>query len=244
MLEETIHANRLEILGKLTATLVHEIRNSLSALKLNLDFLELMRNELPVQANESVGDSIAALSRIEYLVENLLSFSRRETFNKEYYSLNDITSDTLELIKLHAIKKQIRVDRELCPEIPPLYLDRNKIIQVFMNLLTNAVDSCRNDGRIVVKTYLNQSDGRNEIIWEVEDNGRGIKESDQDKIFSDFYTNKKGGTGLGLSVCRKLLDEHNAGLDFQSTYGVGTRFFIRFNQEKMVKEDEAANINN
>ena len=72
-------------------------------------------------------------------------------------------------------------------------------------------------------------DGVKNLYWEVEDNGSGIKDENRSKIFEDFYTSKKHGTGLGLSVCKKLLNEFGAEIDFKSTFGQGTKFFIKFN---------------
>jgi signal transduction histidine kinase len=76
---------------------------------------------------------------------------------------------------------------------------------------------------------MDDTNDRKYICWEIEDNGIGIKDDHKEKIFEDFYTSKKHGTGLGLSVCKNLLNEFNADLDFKSTYGQGSKFFIKFN---------------
>jgi len=81
------------------------------------------------------------------------------------------------------------------------------------------------------------------LIWEIKDNGMGISEENKRNIFQDFYTSKEKGTGLGLSVCKMLLEENQAKIDFESTSGVGTRFFIKFNLELKQENVEIQNTN-
>ncbi len=225
MADDKIQNNKLQILGKLTASLAHEIRNPLSAIKLNINYLQLIENELPAEATESVKTTLEALDRIEYLIENVLSFSRKNINGYKNCSINEVTKSAIEIVEGSATRLNINIDFESDNNIPLLFYDRNKLLQIFLNLLTNAMESCDSGGEIKIKSFINDKDL---VIWEVVDNGVGICENDYDKIFNDFYTNKKKGTGLGLSVCKMLLQEINADLDFESEQGKGARFFIRF----------------
>jgi signal transduction histidine kinase len=120
------------------------------------------------------------------------------------------------------------IETELQPNLPYIYFQKDKLLQVFLNLLTNAIEAENTKNTIFVRTYMDDSDSENTIYWEIEDNGIGIKEENRNRIFEDFYTSKKQGTGLGLSVCKKILNEYNAKLDFTSKYRQGSKFFIKF----------------
>ena len=235
---DTVQDDKLKLLGKLSASLVHDLRNPLSVIKLNLDYLKMVENELPAEANESVVVCLDALERIQYLIDDILTFTRKNFNGKKACSINGITKSAYDIMRTNAERKNIKMVLQLDPSDFVGYYDKSKLLQVFINLITNAIESCNTNGEIKIKTY---SEGANYLIWEIRDNGIGIREENKGKIFQDFYTNKEKGTGLGLSVCKMLLEESNAVLDFESTYGAGTRFFIKFN---LLLEKENAEIQN
>jgi signal transduction histidine kinase len=228
MYQDSILHNKLKLLGKLTAGLLHEIRNPLSAIKLNLDLVKYYEKEIPSEVNESVDDCIKATKRIEDLIENLLSYARRSNNEREKLSLNDVTRKAIHLVNVKASKKSILLDSHLEENIPRLFLNENKLLQVLLNMITNAIDACNNKGKVNIATYSVFVNEKNYLIWEVTDDGIGISEEDQKKIFEDFYTSKPEGTGLGLTVCQSLINEMNASLDFVSEPGAGSKFSIKF----------------
>ncbi len=235
---DTVQDDKLKLLGKLSASLVHDLRNPLSVIKLNLDYLKMVENELPAEANESIDVCLDALERIQYLIEDILTFTRKNFNGKKACSINGITKSAFDIMRINAERKNIKMELELDPSETIGYYDKSKLLQVFINLITNAIESCDKNGEIKIKTYM---EGTDFLIWEIRDNGIGIMEEDKEKVFQDFYTSKEKGTGLGLSVCKMLLEESNAILDFESTYGAGTRFFIKFN---LHLEEENAEIQN
>lgn len=236
MFEEELQNNKMQILGKLAATLVHEIRNPLSAVKLNLDFIKLSSGELPAEINQSVNSCLEAAYRMQSLVENLLGFSRKSTNCDDKNSINDIAEIAVSIMKNNAKIFKIKIEKQFDYGLDDLVFDKNKILQVILNLITNALEASSPSGTINVKTYCETTGEERFYTLEIEDNGVGIKEEDKNKIFGDFYTGKKNGTGLGLSVCKTILDEYNAKLDFESSYGIGSRFFVRFNIPYTEKE--------
>ena len=245
MLSGDIQNNKLHLIGKLTASLIHEIRNPLSVIKLNLDLIK-MEEDLSNDVLESANDSLEATNRIEYMVDSLLSFARVVSHGKEHLSLNKITLDSIELLVVKATKYGVRVTTEFTETLTQIYADKNKLLQVFLNLVTNAIESCdeNNGGEIIIKTFASEENGDKKIIWTVTDNGIGIAQDEQVKIFDDFYTSKENGTGLGLSVCKMLTNEQEAKIDFESEFGVGTTFQITFDENIMRKKYEAQNSNN
>ncbi|MBL1212504.1 MAG: hypothetical protein HND52_03985 [Ignavibacteriae bacterium] len=233
MIDDKIQNNRLELMGRLTASLMHEIRNSLSALNLNLEFLQFYKDDLPKEVNETIDSSIQATDRISKFTENLLHFSKKSEMKFELVSLNQITAEAIDLLKIKARKKNVTIFCDLDESIPNIFVNHNHIFQVCMNLIINAVDACSEKGEVKVRSYKEKTADSNLVVWEVRDNGKGIPEENKEKIFSEFFTNKKNGTGLGLSVCKKLLNNHKAELSFESEAGMGTVFFVKFNPKLM-----------
>jgi signal transduction histidine kinase len=223
-------------MGKLTASLIHEIRNPLSVIKLNLDYLKMINDELNAEVNESVDSSSEALERIERLIETINDFSKKNHLAESLSSVNEITLKAINILKSTANNINVRISYELQDQIPEMFFDKNKLLQIILNLLNNALEACPEGGVINIKTFFNEG---NTLVWQVEDNGVGIAEEEREQIFNEFYTSKREGTGLGLSVCRMLLDEYRSELKFESELGNGSKFYILFNPnilEQMSKQ--------
>jgi len=227
MSEDNIHNNKLCILGKLTASLIHEIRNPLSVIKLNLDFLTIVGSDLSAEISESVDSSKDAVERIQKLIDTINDFSRKNPKSESLSALNEITLKAISILKSTINHLNIKMFYELQENIPNLFFDKNKLLQIILNLLNNAIEACSEGGVIRIKTFFNND---NTPIWQIEDNGVGIAEDVKEKIFNEFYTSKKEGTGLGLSVCKMLLDDYFSELKFESELGHGSKFYIHFNQ--------------
>ena len=238
--ENKVQENKLRLIGKLTASLMHEIRNPLSAIKLNIDYLTLIKDTLPDEALDSIELTKDAVTRIQYLVDNILTFTRKNAREQEFCSINEITKTSVDLLKSSARKRNIKLILELDEKMPFGYFDKNKVLQVFVNLITNSIESSEDGASVYIRTVDNLPDN---IIWEVEDNGSGISDEIKEKIFQDFYTSKVNGTGLGLSVCEMILKQCQAEIDFTSTVGVGTKFIIKFNPNLMKDENEVQDTN-
>ncbi len=223
-LSSEIQNNKLQILGKLAASLAHEIRNPLSALKLNLDYLHLSKDELQSDLVESIEACKEATERIQILMENTLDFARKSQQSLDSYSLVDLYKRAIVLLEGSAKRKNIEFELNVQSEIPLITVDKNKIIQVIVNLINNAIEASNKNGKIETEIYIETS----YLVFSVKDYGVGIKEEDKPKIYNDFYTNKETGTGLGLSVCRTILKEYEAELSFESEEGKGSRFFVKF----------------
>ncbi len=224
-----IQNNKLQILGKLTASLFHEVRNPLSAVKLNLDFIKMYKDELPKEVNESLDDCYEAVTRIQVMIDQMLGFTRKNQIELgKKLDVNKVTEDAIALVSYRSKKQNISFEKYMDESLPYVNFDENKLLQILLNLMTNAVDSVSDKGKIIIRTFKKNSDNKYFVFWEVEDNGSGISEENRDKIFEDFFTNKKHGTGLGLSVCKMLLEEHDAKINFESEVDRGTKFTIQF----------------
>jgi len=221
--------NKLEILGKLTASLAHEMRNPLSAIKLNLAFMKMSSDELPKEVNDSLDDCIQSSDMIESLIESILSFSRKKKEETTQISLNAVTNRAIDLTLPKAHKRRIIIEKDYSDDLPNIDFNHGHLLQVFLNLLGNAVEACEDlTGHIVIRTYVDSDAEDEAIIWKITDNGVGIEEDHKDKIFGEFFTNKETGTGLGLTVTKSIVEEYDAHLSFASKFGEGTTFEVRF----------------
>ncbi|NOX18208.1 MAG: hypothetical protein GXO87_07995 [Chlorobi bacterium] len=220
-----IQNNKLIILGKLLAGITHEIRNPLSAIELELESINLSEQKLEPEITESLKACKEATERIKNIIESTLEFSRRETRGASSHSLNGIAEQTLDLLSAAARKKNVALIRRFGKNLPKIVVNKNKILQATINLVNNGIEACSKGGAVKIQTSV-KKDGT--VKLDVIDNGVGIGKENFDQIFSDFYTNKKGGTGLGLSVCKAIIADQKASIKFTSKLGEGSRFTIEF----------------
>lgn len=221
---DKVQDNKLQVLGKLAASLTHEIKNPLSVLKLNLDYLKMTFEKFDDETKECINNSLEAVELINTLIHSTLDFSKKNTDELGNYDINDIIRKSINITKGNSNRKNINFKLNLTDQLPYLEINHTKVLQVIVNLISNAIDANPDNSEISINSYLNNSN----VILEVIDEGVGINDEYKDKIFDDFFTNKEGGTGLGLGVCKKLLEEHRANLEFKSNKIKGTCFIIKF----------------
>ncbi len=236
-----IQNNKLIILGKLLAGITHEIRNPLSAIELELESIKLSEKALEPDVLESLNACKEATERIKNIIETTLEFSRRETKGTAPHSLNGIAKQTIDLVAAAARKKNVTITTRFGKQLPNIMVNKNKILQVTINIVNNAIEACSKGGEVKIQTSM-KKDGAVKI--DVADNGVGIAKENFDQIFSEFYTNKKGGTGLGLSVCKTIVEDQNAMIKFTSKLGEGSKFTIEFPASITEENHETENTDN
>ncbi len=228
MLEQNmVQMEKLCSLGEIVAGVAHDLNNPLTGIVGYADLL-LMSSE-----SESVHGRVEHImheaERSRVIVQNLLKFARHHGHEKTLQCLNDVIEDTL-LLREHQLNvENIQVVRELCPDLPHSRVDFHELQRVFMNLLNNAQHAFRSvdDGRskkITVRTGV-----ENDVVRvRIEDNGPGIPEESQAKVFDAFYTTKPvgEGTGLGLSVSAEIVHDHGGEISMESEPGKGTAFTV------------------
>lgn len=221
---DKVHNNKLQILGKLAASLSHEIKNPLSVLKLNLDYLKLSKENFDEETNECIDASLEAADIINQLIYNTLDFSRKNKDTFDDCNINSIIDKSISITKGLANKKNIGFVLNLDENLSEIKGNETNILQVFINIISNGIEASNNNSKITINSYQNNG----KVCVEVIDEGIGIKEEDLDKIFDEFYTCKENGTGLGLSVCKSILEVHEAKFDLKNNSDAGTKFKIEF----------------
>jgi PAS domain S-box-containing protein len=227
--DKLVQADKLVLLGQLSAGIAHEIRNPLAAVNLNL---QVLKRKIPedTQEFEHVATALQGVERISKIVEVTLNFSKPAIPDIHGVNLNSIVPTTLELVSTVIRRKEIQVEQKLDEKLPIVSADAKQIQQVLINLVTNAADAIKSKGKIVIRSYKEKIPGRSGgeyAVISISDNGIGIVPEDLSKIFNPFFTRKAEGTGLGLPITQRILHQHNGVIDVESAVGSGTTFYIK-----------------
>ncbi|HAK88944.1 MAG: hypothetical protein A2077_04165 [Nitrospirae bacterium GWC2_46_6] len=211
-------------IGRLASGVAHEINNPLSGIA--LCFKNLMEADLDDSTKERLVHAVNdGLEKIKKIVEQLLDFSRMSVTEKTPVNINDFITRLLVLFNYPASKKEIKVVNDLSGDIPEMLMDENKMAQVFMNILINALQATDMGGTLTIRTRPDNGFCTISIV----DTGIGIPPDILPNIFDPFFTTKDvgEGTGLGLSVSRGIVEQHGGMIEVDSKVGVGTTFTLR-----------------
>lgn len=225
---QLIQAEKMSALGQLAGGLAHEINNPLSGI-LGLTQLVLESTDKNSQNYADLKEIEKAVFRCKKIIVSLLSFSRQEKTRTEPVSINEVIEETLTLCARQMELKHIRINRQLAPALPMVSADFQQLMQVFLNMFTNAKDAMPDGGELGIETRLLKTPGGAEVIMtSISDTGTGISPDIVDRIFDPFFTTKPvgKGTGLGLSVCSGIIHKHNGTIKAQSEPGKGSTFTI------------------
>jgi len=220
--------DKMVSLGHVAAGIAHEIRNPLSGINVFLDGIR--ENFQDPESSDDIKGLItqaqAAAGKIESVVKGVLDFARPST---PHFELTDITAplrDALRLSHVTQRKAGISVVTDLQEGLPPVYIDKHQMEQVIMNLITNAAESLSGSAgerRIDLQTYADQDS----VVIRCADSGCGIRPESREKIFDPFYTTKKDGSGIGLSICERIIADHRGSISVGSSPSGGAEFIIR-----------------
>src|SRR3989440_1039089 len=235
--EQLIQAEKLAAMGQMLAGVAHELNNPLTAI---LGVTELLRD---AEGNEENTNRQRAPARRQArraarIVQNLLEFSRPATPQRKPLDMSTLVERTLQLQDHSLRRNNIQVEFTAQPDLPPVIGDANQLIQVFLNLVSNAeqaIREIRESGRIQLR--LGRIGGH--ICFTVQDDGVGIAPEALPKLFDPFYTTKRpgGGTGLGLSICMSIIREHGGSIDVETLPAGGSAFTVYL---PVAPEEEAA----
>jgi PAS domain S-box-containing protein len=227
-----LHQDKMISLGKLAASVVHELNNPLTGI---LNYIRLMikilgRDSLSTEQIQKfqryLDLSGSEVSRCSEIVSNLLAFSRKPKLEFSEVNINDLLEKSILLSKYKLTLQNIRIKMDLPPKIPEVLGDFNQLQQCLLNLIFNAADAMPDGGSLTVESAFSPHKGLVEI--RVTDTGRGIAREDLSKIFDPFFSTKPEGKGLGLglSVVYAIIDRHKGTISAESTPGKGTVFTI------------------
>lgn len=225
--EELKKSERLATIGKMAAILAHEIRNPLNSIKINTDVLSCIK-DLSETNRKRIQIIQTEINRLENLVKEVLQFSKSITLYKSEFNIRNLIDQII-----HQISPDIEVKRIIIKnnaESIIINADMEKMKQVFLNMLYNAIDAMPESG--IVEIFTEKLKSRVKIF--VKDNGYGVEHPE--RIFEPFFTTKENGTGIGLSLCQKIIEHHNGKLELISTKPGETIFCITLPLNKKNKK--------
>jgi two-component system, NtrC family, sensor kinase len=231
MEDEVFRKNRLAELGTIAAGVAHEIRNPLASIK---TFAQLMPERMDDPEFKTEFSKLVQkdVDRITKVIESMLAFARPAQVTIGEHAANDLAEEAILLVQPRLKDKRIELTRQFHGN-PRINVDKHQVLQVLVNLLSNAADALHEKGKIRVATGVRQLDigedgnkNRDYAVIEVADNGPGIPAAVRSRLFDPFFTTKKGGTGLGLSISQKIVRDHGGAISVTSVEGKGTSFQV------------------
>ncbi len=220
--DELRHSEHLAALGRLLAGVAHEIRNPLAGIRSTVQLWQ----RLPEQARtpESMDAVVGAVDRLNAIVGRLLYFSRADHAERRLVDLNKLVNESLDLLAAQAGGQGITVERDLAANLPPVMASTNALREAILNLFTNAFQAMPQGGRLRCGTRFRPEASL--IEFRVADTGPGVAEKVRPHLFEPFVTTRPDGTGLGLALCREIIQGHGGRIEVEASGPSGTTFLV------------------
>ena len=225
--QQILQSERLAVVGRMSASVAHEIKNPLGTIVLNAELLEeeLARfdGQDSAEARNLLGVIKEELDHLNEVVEEYLQFARLPQVKLEQGNINGVLGDLLLFLREEAMNRQVEVVEKLGTYLPPVPIDAQQLRHAFLNIIKNSFEAMPGGGKLTVSTVW--ENGQVEVS--IADTGRGIAEENLELVYTPFFSTKQGGTGLGLSITSHIIQEHRGTISLKSYVDLGTIFTIR-----------------
>jgi PAS domain S-box-containing protein len=225
-------SERLAHIGKLTTSLAHEIRNPLSSVKMNSQII-LKNSALDGNDKRRMEIVVSEISRLEGILDEMLDFARPVKLKFEQTSISHVVDSCLEIMDTRIREKNIALTRRYGKHVPQVFIDQEKIEQTLINVLLNSIEVLPPQGGNIEIVTKQPGKDNNPLRIEISDDGPGISAGDLPFIFDPFFSNKKQGTGLGLSNVKKIIEAHGGSVDVMTIRPHGTRVCLTIPYKEM-----------
>ena len=233
--EAHMRQERLAYVGTLASGLAHEIRTPLNAILMNTELVAEGLGAVAEDKREEFSTRIERVkreaTRLRKTLDSFLAFARPPKLERRPVKVNGYLAELIEFIEPEAARHGITIEHDFQDKLYPVFVDQHQLAQVVMNLLTNAREAVGEQGVITVRTR--ETDECVEI--DVEDNGGGVDPENEDRVFEVFFSTKDQGTGLGLGIARRIVEEHGGELILENHPGRGARFIVRLPKVKVLE---------
>ncbi|MCK9429675.1 MAG: ATP-binding protein [Candidatus Omnitrophica bacterium] len=242
--EMMVQVAKLGAVGQLASGVAHEVKNPLGIILQGINYLENKIAAKGDDTQEVLGMMKDGIVRADKIINGLLDFSKSTKLDFKQEDINSVLESSINLAQVSSRFTGVQIVREMARHLPKVKIDKNKMEQVFINVLVNAAQAMDNQGLITIRSYVKKLpnpersrinkdvdyfvSGEDALIVEIEDTGTGISEENLKKIFDAFFSTKgpKGGAGLGLGICLSIVDMHKGLIDVESQLGKGTKVTI------------------
>ncbi|WLP61031.1 ATP-binding protein [Bacillus pumilus] len=214
-----MQAQKLAVAGQIAAGIAHEVRNPLTSVN---GFLQLMKTQYP-ERTDYFDIIFSEIKRIDFVLSELLVLAKPQSVHFQEVQLHELLEQVITLLKTNAVLSNIDLKQPFKrQDAGAILADANQMKQLFINLIKNAIEAMPEGGSI----YISTEKVLNEWKITIQDEGKGMSEEDIQKIYDPFFSTKKEGTGLGLTICATILKDHQGRMDVSSELGKGTAFHI------------------
>jgi signal transduction histidine kinase len=224
--DDNLRRELLKLLGRFTSSIAHEIKNPLTGISAGVQYLAKRLQPGATEA-DTVDFILAEIARLNRIVDDLYMVSRPPQMTIRPTAIDDVVAKSLFCLSEDIVKKRLHLEQRLEPGIPEFNADPERLQQVLINVLKNAIEATPENGSIEISTC--RREGRVRVA--VKDSGPGVPAADREKVFEPFYSTKKGGTGLGLCISQSIIDEHNGKMVLETPPGGGACFIMELPTE-------------
>jgi PAS domain S-box-containing protein len=235
------HVNRIATMGQLTASIAHEINQPIGAILMNASTALRWLNAQPPElerATQSIDRIAADSKRAGEIINRTRDLIKNAPERKESLQVNEAILEVIGLTRSEMLDSDVRVQTRMADDLPPILGDRVQLQQVILNLIMNAIEAMNeiSEGKreLLISTSKAEADG---VLVAVSDSGPGLPQADPERVFEAFYTTKSSGLGMGLSICRSIIEAHGGRLWATPNEPHGAVFFIMLPIAKVSRED-------
>ncbi len=223
--QQLLQSERLATIGKLSTQIAHEIMNPLSSIKMNI---RILSKRVGLSPNDQRRLQIAnfEIDHLEKILQDIFDYSRAFNLNLSKEDLNEVLEKSLLMVQDRLEEKRIVVSKRLGTNLPRITMDLVRMMQVFTNLYLNAIQALAARGQMQVATRRARAEGQDYLKVTFTDNGIGIPASQMASIFEPFYTTRSDGTGLGLTIVKKIVEQHGGKINVDSQAGKFSQFTL------------------
>jgi two-component system, sporulation sensor kinase E len=228
------------VIANLASSISHEIKNPLSSMAIHAEILNVSLQDMELENKEMVNKSLDVIQtevkRLNRIISQFFNLARVKKMDLILINVNTVIEDVLTLVAQQAIERNINIETDLCESVERVYGDADQLKQVILNIILNAFQAIHHGGNTVIRTRQEAAS----VFIEIEDDGSGMSYDTQERLFELYYTTKHDGGGIGMSICKNIVEAHEGKISFESIVEKGTTFYIELPRKDRTQQLEIA----